>query len=126
MTIGNTTYITSHVPSSSIPSSSNVIPPPHSCSPSGRNVATSHVCTASTCVVVSQSQVPPIVSGGHIPTSGTSYGLLQGVPHIPTYGVSHGTSHGTFYGDSYGKYYGPQYGQSYSPYGYGYQQPTYS
>ena len=71
---------------------------------------------------MSQSQVPPVVSGGHIPTSGSSYGLSQGVLHIPTYGVSHGTS----YGASHGQYYGPQYGQNYQPYGYGYQQPTYS
>ena len=103
MTIGNTTYITSRVPSSSIPSSLNAIPLPHSRGPSGWNVASSHVRTAATHVVMSQSQVPPIVSGGHIPTSGTSYGLLQGVPHIPTYGVSHGTSHGA----SHGQYYGP-------------------
>ena len=75
MTIGNTTYITSHVPSSSIPSSSNVIPLPHSRGPSSQNVATSHVHTASTHIVVSQSQVPPVVLGGHTPTSGTSYGL---------------------------------------------------
>ena len=111
MTIGNTTYIPSHVPSSSIPTPSNAflttLPPPHSRGPSGRNVATSHVCTVATRVIVSQIQVPPIVSGGHIPTSGTSYGLSQGVPHIPTYGVSHGTSHGTSYGASHGQYYGP-------------------
>ena len=106
MTIGNTTYIISHVPSSSIPCSSNAIPPPHSHGPSSRNVATSHVRIAATRVVVSQSQVPPVVSGGHIPTSKTSYGLSQGVPHIPTYGVSHGTSYGT----SHGQYYGLQYG----------------
>ena len=100
MTIGNTTYITSHVPSSSIPSSLNAIPPHHSRGPSGRNVAMSHVHTAATRVVVSQSQVPPVVSGGrihtfggHIPTFGTS---------IPTYGVSHGTSHSTSYGPHYG------------------------
>ena len=68
---------------------------------------TSHVRTASTRVIVSQSQVPPVVSGGHIPTFGTSYGLLQGVPHIPTYGFSHGTSHGTSHGASHGQYYGP-------------------
>ena len=43
VTIGNTTYITSHVPSSSIPSSSNAIPPPHSRDPLGQNVTTSHV-----------------------------------------------------------------------------------
>ena len=94
MTVGNTTYGISYIPSSSIPSSSNAIPPPHSCGPSGRNVATSHVHTIATHVVVSQSQVPPVVSGRRIPTSGG---------HIPTYGVSHGTSHGT----SYGPYYGP-------------------
>ena len=76
MTVGNTTYTVSHVPSSSIPSSSNAIPPPHSRGPSGRNVAMSHVHTTAIRVVVSQSQVPPVVSGGHIPTSGTSYGLL--------------------------------------------------
>ena len=110
MTIGNTTYITSHVPSSSIPSSSNAIPLPHSRGPLGWNVATSHVCTAATHVVMSQSQVPPIVSGGHIPTFGTSSSLSQGVPRIPTYGISHGTSHGTSYGASHGKYYGPKYG----------------
>ena len=33
--VGNTTYIVSHVPSSSIPSSSNAIPPHHSYGPSG-------------------------------------------------------------------------------------------
>ena len=110
MTIGNTTYIVSHVPSSSIPSSSNATPLHHSCGPSGRNVATSHVRTTATRIVMSQSQVPPVVSGSH----------------IPTYGFSHGTSHGTSYGASHGQYYGPQYGQIYSPYGYGYQQPAYS
>ena len=89
-------------------------------------MATSHVRNATTHVVVSQIQVPPVVSRGHIPTFGTSYGLSQGVSHIPTYGVSHGTSHGTSYGTSHRQYYGPQYGQIYSPYGYGYQQPAYS
>ena len=104
--VGNTTYIVSHVPSSSIPSSANAIPPHHSHGPLGRNVTTSHVCIDTTHVVVSQSQVPLVVLGGHIPTSRTSYGLSQGVPHIPAYGVSHGTS----YGASHGQYYGPQYG----------------
>ena len=75
----------------------------------------SHVCTAATRVVVSKSQVPPIVLGGRIPTSGGH--ILTSRTSIPTYGVSHGTS--------YGLYYGPQYAQSYSPYGYGYQQPAY-
>ena len=109
LTIGNTTYITLHIPSSSIPSSSNVIPLPHSHGPSGWNVATSHVRTTATCVVVSQSQVPLVVSEVHIPTFGTSYGLSQGVPHIPTYVVSHGKSHGTSYEASHGQYCRPQY-----------------
>ena len=75
MMVGNTTYIVSHVPSSSIPSYLNAIPLPHSHGPLGRNVATSHVHTAATRVVVSESQVPPAIAGGHISTSGTSYGL---------------------------------------------------
>ena len=94
MTIGNTNYIPSHIPLSSIPTPSNsfltTLPPPHSCGPSGWNVATSHVHTTTTRIVVSQSQVPPVVLGGHIPTSGTSYGLSEGVSHIPTYGISLG------------------------------------
>ena len=49
----------------------------------------------------------------YIPTSGA---------YVPTYGVSHGTSHAM----TYGPYYGTQYGQGSSPYGCGYQQPTYS
>ena len=96
-------YIISHVPSSSIPCSSNVIPPPHSCGPSGRNIAMSHVCTTATHIVVSQSQAPPVVLGGRIPTSISH--VTTSRAYIPTYGVSHGTSHGTFYG----KYYGPCY-----------------
>ena len=116
MIVGNTAYVISHVPSSSIPSSSNAIPPPHSCGPSGINVATGHVRTIATRVVVSQSQVPPVVSGGCIPTSGGHIPTSR--TSIPAYGVSHGTS--------YGPYYGPQYAQGYSPYGYGYQKPAYS
>ena len=77
-------------------------------------------------MVVSQSQVPLVVSGGHILVSGSSYGPSHGIPHIPTYGAFHGISHGTSYVISHAPYYGPQYGQSYQPYGYGYQQPTYS
>ena len=88
----------------SIPSSSNAIPPPHSCGPLGRNVATIHVRTATTHVVVSQIQVPPVVLGGRIPTSGGH--ILTSGTSIPTYGVSHGTYHGI----SYGPYYGSQYG----------------
>ena len=78
------------------------------------------------CTVVSQIQVPPVVSGCHIPISGSSHGPSQGFPHIPTYGSTHGISHRTSYGASHGQSYGPQYGQSYQPYGYGYQKPTYS
>ena len=101
MIVGNTTYVISHIPSSSISSSLNVVPPPHSCCPSGWNVFMSHVCTAATRVVVSQRQVPPVVSGGRIPTS-TCHIPTSGMS-IPTYGVSHGTYHET----SYGPYYGP-------------------
>ena len=82
------------------------LPPPHSHGPSGRNVATSHVHTVTGCTIVSQGQVSPVVSRGHIPGSGSSYGPLQGFPHIPTDGVSHGISHGTSYGASHGQYYG--------------------
>ena len=80
----------------------------------------SHVHTVATHIVVSQIQLPPIVSGGCFPTSKGHIVIFK--MSIPTYGVSHGTSHGT----SYGPYYGSWYGQSYSPYGYGYQQPDYS
>ena len=106
VTIGNTTYIPSHVPSSSNPTPSNAflttLRPPHSHGPSGRNFTTSHVHTTTTHTVVSQSQVPPVVLGGHIPVSRSSHGPLQGVPHIPNYVSSHGTSHGTPYGASHG------------------------
>ena len=109
MTIGNTTYIPSHVLLSSIPTPSNAflttLPPPHSHGPSGWNVATSHVRTVTSCTAVSQSQVSPVVLGGHIPVSRSSYGPSQGVPHIPTYGASHGISHGTSYGVSHGQSY---------------------
>ena len=110
MTIGNTPYIPSHVPSSSKPTPSNAflttLPPPHSHGPLGWNITTSHVHTMTARMVVSQSQVPPFVSGGHIPISGSSHGPLQEVPHIPNYGASHRTP----YGASYGQSYGPQYG----------------
>ena len=111
MNIGDTTYIPSHVPSSSNPTPSNAflktLPPPHSCGPSGWNIITIHVRIATAHTVVSQSQVPPVVSGGHIPVFGLSYVPSQGVPHIPNYGHSHGTSHGTPYGASHGQSYGP-------------------
>ena len=127
MTIGNNTYIITQFPPSFVPSSSNVHPSPHSCGPSGRNVATIYVRTAVTRPVVSQLHVPLVVSGGHshtsrghIPTSGM-YIPTSGA-YVPTYGVSHVTSHVM----TYGPYYGMQYGQGSSPYGGGYQQPTYS
>ena len=107
VTIGNNTYIISQVPSSFVPSSSNVHPPPHSRGPSGRNVATSYVHIAVTRPVVSQLHVPPIVSRGHahtsrghIPTSRV-YIPTSGA-YVPTYGVSHGTSHAMTYGPYYG------------------------
>ena len=75
----------------------------------------SHVRTTTTHIFVSQVQVPPIVLGGRIPTSGGH--VITSGAYIPTYGVSHGTSHGM----SYGPYYRPQYAQTCSPYGYGYQ-----
>ena len=74
------------------------------------SLATSHVRIATTRTVVSQVQASPIVSGGHIPFSGSSYGPSHGIPHIPTYGASHGISRGTSYGTSHAPYYGPQYG----------------
>ena len=53
VTIGNSTYIITQIPFSSVPSSSNVHPPPYSHGPSGRNVATSHVRTTATHVAMS-------------------------------------------------------------------------
>ena len=111
MTIGNNTYLITQIPSSSIPSYSDVHPPPYSRGPSCRNIATSYVHTAITRPVVSQIHAPPIVSGGHahtsrghIPTSGV-YIPTSGA-YVPTYGVSHGTSHVM----TYGLYYGMQSG----------------
>ena len=92
----------------------NVHPPPHSHGPSGWNVATSHVRTAASRPVMSQVQVPPVVSGGHVHTSRghvtTSRAYIPTsemyIPTsemcIPTYGVSHGTSHAMTYGPYYG------------------------
>ena len=134
MNIRNTTYIVSYIPSSSVPCSSNVVPPPHSCGPLGSNVATSHVRTAVDRPVVSQVQVPPVVSRGHVHTSrghvttSEAYIPISRVyipnsrAYIPTYGVSHGKSHGM----TYEPYYGTQYGQGSSPYGGGYQKLAYS
>ena len=125
MTIGNSTYLITQIPSSSVLCYLNVHPPPHSRGPSGRNAATSYVCTTVTRPVVSQFHASPVVLGGHvhtsrghIPTSGM-YIPTSGT-YVPTYGVSHGTSHAM----TYGPYYGMQYGQGSSPYGGGYQQPA--
>ena len=57
--------------------------------------------------IVSQSQVPPIVSACSVPVSRSSHGLAHGAPHIPNYRPSHGTSHGTPYGASQVHSYGP-------------------
>ena len=116
-------YIITQIPSSSVPSSSNVHPPPHSHGPSGRNVAPSYVRTTVTRAVVSQLHVPLVVSRGnvhtsrgHIPTSrmyiptSEAYIPISGA-YITTYGVSHGASHAM----TYGPYYGTQYGQGSSP-----------
>ena len=115
MTIGTSTFLLTEIPSSSLLSSLNVNPPPYSCGPSSRHVATSQIRTAVTRPIVSQLHVLPVVSGGHantsrghIPTSET---------YVPTYGVSHGTLHAM----TYGPYYATQYGQGSSPYGGGYQ-----
>ena len=111
MNIGNTTYIPSHVPSSSNPIPSNAFltahPPHNSHGPSGRNVATSHVHSSIANTVVSQSQVPPVVSASHVPISGSSHVPAHVALHIPNYGTSHGTYHETPYGASHGHSYGP-------------------
>ena len=56
VTIGNTTYIVSQIPSSSFRWSSNVVLPPHSRGHSGQNVATIHVHAAATHTVVSHTE----------------------------------------------------------------------
>ena len=118
VTIGNSTYIITQVPLSSVPNSSNVHPPPYSRGHSSRNVATSHVHTMVTRPIMSQLHVLSVVLGGHahtsrrhIPTS-RMYIPTYGA-YVPTYRVSHGTSHAM----TYGPYYGTQYGQGSSPYG---------
>ena len=134
MTIGNNTYIITQVPPSSVPSSLNVHPPPHSCGPSGWNVATSQIRNAVTRPIVSQVYIPPISSRGYVHTSrghvtnSEAYIPTSGMyiptsrAYLPTYRVSHGASHAM----TYGTYYGMQYGQGSSPYGGRYQQPAYS
>ena len=130
MNIEGTSYIPSHIPSSSqhIPSNSFLTHPlPNSSGPSGRRSTVSHVRHASSNTVVSQGQVPPSMSVGHVPISrlsngiphGSSHGPAHGASHIPTYGPSYGTSHGTSYGSSYGPShgltYGASHGHSYGP-----------
>ena len=114
--IGGTSYIPSHIPSSStlIPSNSFLTthPPPNSSGPLGRSSNVSHVPSTSAHTIVSQGYVPPYVSTWHVP----SYG--------PSYGPSCGPSHGPAYGTSYGPSYKPSYGQTYAPYGSRYQ-PVY-
>ena len=134
VTIGNNTYKITQVPLSSVPSSSNVHPPPHSHGPLGWNFATSQVHTAVTRPIVSQAYILSVASGGYVHTSRghvTTFGayiptLEMYIPtsgaYIPTYRVSHGTSHAM----TYGPYYGTPYGQGSSPYGGRYQQPAYS
>ena len=73
-----------------------------------------HVHTIVTRPVVSQVQVSPVVSGGHVHTSRghvTTFGVYNPtskmyIPtsgaYIPTYRVSHGTSHAMNYGPYYG------------------------
>ena len=65
VTIGGSTYIITQIPSSSVPSSSNVHPPPYSRGPSSRYMATSQVHTAVTRPIVSQVHIPPAASGGY-------------------------------------------------------------
>ena len=102
MTIGGSTYLITQIPSSSIPSYSNVHPPPYSCGPSSWHMATSQVHTTVTRMIVSQFYIPPVASGGYvhastgqittfaayIPTFGMYIPTSEG--YLPTYGVSHG------------------------------------
>ena len=100
VTIGNSTYLITHIPSSSIPSYSNVHPPPYSCGPSSRHMATSQVRTAVTRPIVSQVDILPVASGGYVHTSRGQ--LTTSKTYLPTYGVSHGASHAMTYGPYYG------------------------
>ena len=90
-------------------------------------MAMSQVHTAVTRPIVSQVHILPAASGGyvhasrgHISTS-RAYIPTSGA-YLRTYEVSHGASHAM----TYGPYYKTQYGQVSSPYGGGYQQPSYS
>ena len=102
------------IPLSSIPSSSNVHPPPYSHGPLSWHMATSQVHTAVTRPIVSQVYIPPIAMGsyvhasrGHITTS-TAYIPTSGM-YIPTSGAylpTYRVSHGALYVMTYGPYYG--------------------
>ena len=118
MTICGSTYIITQIPSSSVPSSSNVHPPPYSRGPLSRYMATNQVCTVVTRPIVSQVYIPPVASGGYVHTS-TGHVTTSGVyiptssmyiptsgAYLPTYRVSHGASHTM----TYRTYYGMQYG----------------
>ena len=80
--IGNTSYISSHVPLSSTPIPSNAFimthPPPNLHGPSGRSTNISHVVPMSTHTVVSQGYVPLYVSAGYVP------------PYVPPYTPPYG------------------------------------
>ena len=134
MTIGTSTFLLTEIPSSSVPSSSNIHPPPYPRGPSSQYMATSQVRTAVTRPIVSQVYIPPVALGGYVHASGgqittfVAYIPTSGMyiptsrAYLPTYGVSHGALHAM----KYGPYYGTQYGNGSSPYGGRYQQPTYS
>ena len=100
MTIGTNTFLLTEIPSSLLPISSNVNPPPYSRGPSSRHVATSQIGTAVSggYVHVSRGQIATSTTyiptaGMYIPTCGT---------YLPTYGVSHGASQAMTYGPYYG------------------------
>ena len=69
VTIGSSMYIITQIPSSSVPSSSNVHPPPYSHGPSSQHMATSQVRTVVTRPIVSQVYIPLVASGGNVHTS---------------------------------------------------------
>ena len=118
MTIGNSTYIITQIPSSSVPSSSNVHPPPYSHGPSSRHMAASQVRTAVTRLIVSQVYILPIALGGYVHnsrghvTTSKAYIPTSGMyippcgAYLPTYGVSHGASDAMTYGPYCGMRYG--------------------
>ena len=70
------------------------------------------------------------MSAGHVLVSRSSHGITHGSYHGPAHGASHIPSYRPSYGIAYGAFhgnsYGPQYRKNYEPYGYEYQQPTYS